>query len=101
MARSRRTVENEVEGYLTRQVEALGGMSVKIDTVIGFPDRLILLPQGVSALVETKRPMGGRVSDVQLVTHSILRRIGHNTHIVCTKEDVDALLFQLYRSQES
>lgn len=100
MTRNKRTMENEVEGYLTRQVEALGGRSVKIDTVIGFPDRLILLPQGVSALVETKRPIGGRVSDVQLVMHSTLRRIGHAPRIAYTREDVDALLRQLYQPQE-
>ena len=96
MTRNKRTMENEVEGYLTRQVEALGGRSVKIDTVIGFPDRLILLPQGVSALVETKRPTGGRVSDVQLVMHSLLRRMGHEPHVAYTQEDVDTLLRQLY-----
>ena len=41
--------ENEVEAYLRRQVEKLGGLCIKIpaDYMRGIPDRIVLLPHGV------------------------------------------------------
>ena len=84
--------ENEVESYLVRRIEDLDGMCVKIDTVIGFPDRLVLLPNGSHLFVETKRPHGGTVSGAQLVQHMLLRRMGHRVEVVWDKAGVDALV---------
>ena len=69
--------EREIEAYLKRKVGEAGGLCVKIipDYARGFPDRLVLLPSGVTVWVETKRPKGGRVSVVQRVVHSELRRL--------------------------
>lgn len=86
--------ENEVEAYLRRQVEKLGGLCLKIpaDYMRGVPDRIVLLPHGVLVWVETKRPSGGRVSGSQLVVHEMLRRLGQQVVIVWSKEDADELL---------
>ena len=89
--------ENEVEAYLRRQVEKLGGLCLKIpaDYMRGIPDRIVLLPHGVLVWVETKRPSGGRVSGSQLVVHEMLRRLGQQVVIVWSKEDADELLHRL------
>ena len=89
--------ENEVEAYLRRQVEKLGGLCLKIpaDYMRGIPDRIVLLPHGVLVWVETKRPSGGRVSGSQLVVHEMLRRLGQQVVIVWSKEDADELLTRL------
>ena len=89
--------ENEVEAYLRRQVEKLGGLCLKIpaDYMRGVPDRIVLLPHGVLVWVETKRPSGGRVSGSQLVVHEMLRRLGQQVVIVWSKEDADELLHHL------
>lgn len=89
--------ENEVEAYLRRQVEKLGGLCLKIpaDYMRGIPDRIVLLPHGVLVWVETKRPSGGRVSGSQLVVHEMLRRLGQQVVIVWSREDADELLHRL------
>lgn len=90
--REKRQLEQEVEGYLVRQVERLGGMCPKFDSVRGWPDRIVLLPSGVLAWVETKRPVGGVLSPAQLVVHEQLRRVGQQVYVVWSQEEVDELL---------
>lgn len=90
--REKRRLEREVEGYLVRQVERLGGMCPKFDSVRGWPDRIVLLPSGVLAWVETKRPVGGVLSPAQLVVHEQLRRVGQQVYVVWSQEEVDELL---------
>ena len=90
--KQKRQLEREVEGYLVRQVEKLGGMCPKFDSVRGWPDRIVLLPAGVMAWVETKRPVGGVLSPAQLVVHEQLRRVGQQVYVVWSQEEVDELL---------
>ena len=49
-------LEKDVEGYLTRQVERLDGRCLKFipDIDNGMPDRLVLLPGGITVWVELK-----------------------------------------------
>ena len=90
--REKRQLEREVEGYLVRQVEKMGGMCPKFDSVRGWPDRIVLLPTGVLAWVETKRPVGGVLSPAQLVVHEQLRCVGQQVYVVWSQEEVDELL---------
>lgn len=90
--REKRQMEREVEGYLVRQVEKMGGMCPKFDSVRGWPDRIVLLPAGVTAWVETKRPVGGVLSPAQLVVHEQLRRVGQQVYVAWSQEEVDDLL---------
>ena len=93
--REKRQLEREVEGYLVRQVEKMGGMCPKFDSVRGWPDRIVLLPSGVLAWVETKRPVGGVLSPAQLVIHEQLRRVGQKVYVVWSQDAVDVLLESL------
>jgi len=86
--------ERQVEQYLRRQVEALGGRCVKFDpgTARGWPDRIVLLPRGHLIWAELKRPVGGRLSDAQRVAHEELRRLGQYVVVLSSREAVDAFL---------
>lgn len=90
-------MESEVEGYLRKRVESMGGKFVKFlpDYARGFPDRLLLLPGGASVWVEMKRPRGGRLAPAQKVQHVCLRRLGQRVEVVWTQEQADDLLREL------
>lgn len=90
-------IESDVEGYLVKKVEQLGGICVKFipDYNRGFPDRIVMLPDGVLVWCETKRPKGGRVSVVQQMAHVKLRKLGQQVFVVKNKDEVDALLREI------
>ena len=90
-------LEAAVEQYLRRRVEAKGGRCVKFDpgNYRGWPDRIVLLPHGITVWVETKRPTSGRVAPAQRLVHEELRRLGQRVEIVWSKDDVDGLLEKL------
>ena len=86
--------EAQVESYLRKKVEAMGGMCLKLPAlyVEGLPDRLVLMPQGFAFFVETKRPKGGRVAPLQLYWQDKLRKLGFISEIVKDYTEVDELL---------
>lgn len=71
-------------------VEALGGQCVKAGQD-GWPDRLVLLPGGITVWVETKRPDGTH-DPLQRWRAAVLRRLGHRVEIPWSKDDVERLL---------
>ncbi len=87
-------LEKDVEGYLVRQVGKLGGQCVKFlpDIENGFPDRLVLLPGGVSVWVELKNGTSEKTRRLQRMQHQKLRKLGQRVEVVQTKEAVDVLL---------
>ena len=93
--------ESEVEGHLRRSVESTGGQCVKFlpDYKRGWPDRILLLPGGALVWVETKRPVGGKLSAAQLVAHELLRRMGQRVEMVWTKEEADRLVESLIQEK--
>lgn len=95
--------EREVESYLRRRVEELGGECVKFipDDMPGYPDRIVMLPGGVLAWAETKKPKGGRVSKLQKFRHEQLRKLGQDVFVVWTKEEADALVGMLEHRMEA
>lgn len=86
--------ERQVEQYLRRRVEELGGRCVKFDpgTARGWPDRIVLLPRGHLIWAELKRPVGGRLSDAQRVAHEELKRLGQYVVVLRSREEVDEFL---------
>lgn len=93
MARSS-TLEDHVEAYLVKRVEALGGFSLKTDKVPGrrFLDRTCFLPGGVVIVVECKRPKGGRLEAHQAEIIARLVKLGHRVVKVRNKDEVDEVL---------
>lgn len=60
-------LEKEIEKKLRERVEKYGGRCLKwvCPGWSGVPDRIILLPGGRVRFVETKRPKGGQLSELQ------------------------------------
>lgn len=94
-------LEITVERYLVRCVEDCGGVCLKFvpDYIRGFPDRLCLFPHGRTVFVETKRPVGGRLSPSQFVTQELLRRLGADVRVVFTKEEAEELCRAMTQTQ--
>lgn len=84
-------LEKQIEQYLIKQVKSLGGLSLKLTSLIGIPDRLILLPVGRCVFVELKRP-GEKPRKVQVLRMKQLKRLGFKTYIADSYESVDSLL---------
>ena len=86
------TRERDVEGYLTRAIEAMGLECIKFipDQKNGMPDRLVLLPDERVVWVELKTSSGS-LSEIQKLQHVRLRRLGQRVEVVWTKEEADAL----------
>lgn len=86
-------LERAVEEHLVGRVKAAGGMAVKLvsPSLVGLPDRLVMLPGGRAFFVELKRP-GGKTRPIQDRVIGMIRRLGFAVHVVDSREGVDALL---------
>jgi hypothetical protein len=88
----KRVTEAVIEKYLCDQVKVRGGMCIKLNSLRGLPDRLVLLPGCVAHFVELKRPVGGTYEPLQLRTHERMRALGATVSVINAKHDVDKLL---------
>lgn len=86
--------ERDVESKLERVVHESGGLCLKLDSSSkkGIQDRLVLLPGAKVFFVETKRPDGGRVSVLQKVRQTQIRRMGFPARVIRTGAEVDAFI---------
>lgn len=85
--------EKAIEAYLVRKVKDLGGVCLKYSNpgVVGYPDRVVLLPGGFVVWVELKSK-GRKPNRVQQLRIDQLREMGHNVAVVDGKDQVDVLL---------
>lgn len=92
------TSEKVIERYLVDSVKELGGMCLKYSNpgMVGYPDRICLLPGGCIAWVELKSK-GERLKAVQKVRISQMAKIGHKVYVCDSKEAIDRLL-EIYKS---
>lgn len=101
------TRESDVEKYLVDRVEQLGGEVRKVKWIgrNKAPDRLVMLPWGVSSSVghrtvwvEVKRPGGCRTFPKnahergQAREHERMRHLGQHVEVVDSYEGVDRML---------
>ena len=84
--------ESDIEKRLVAGVENLGGVCLKFGQD-GWPDRLVVLPQGRLIWVELKRP-DGELATLQKWRIKTLRRLGQEVENPWTMEQVLDLLKQ-------
>lgn len=85
--------EKAIERYLTDSIKALGGVCLKYSNpgMVGYPDRICLLPGGVTLWVELKSK-GEALKAVQKVRICQMEKIGHAVHVCDSKEAIDQVL---------
>lgn len=84
--------ERDAERALVLGVRALHGLAWKVyPSVAGIPDRVVLLPGGRTVWCELKAP-GGRLREIQKVTISRMRALGHEVVVLTGKEEVKTWL---------
>ena len=86
------TLERDIEQKLCRKVKLHGGLCLKwvCPGWAGVPDRIVLLPGGRICFVETKRPVGGRLSALQKKWHEKLTGKGFRVYVVWKLTDLQA-----------
>ena len=85
--------EKAIEQYLTDSVKKLGGICLKYNNpgMVGFPDRVCLLPKGVTLWVELKS-RGQQLRTMQRIRISQMVHLGHLVNVCKSKEDIDEML---------
>ena len=80
--------ESRVEDALKREGKRRGVWVIKSETLwVGFPDRLLLAPQGRFALVELKAP-GRKLRKGQAIVRGWLFSLGFTVHVLDHPDDV-------------
>ena len=89
--------EKAIEKYLTKRASEHGLLCLKYSNpnMVGFPDRLIVLPGNAVVWVELKSK-GKKPTKVQQLRIADLRSRGHYVWVVDSREGVDEL-FTRYR----
>lgn len=85
--------EKAIEQHLTGSVKKLGGICLKYSNpgMIGFPDRVCLLPKGVTLWVELKSK-GQQLRTMQRIRITQMMRLGHTVNVCKSKTDIDRML---------
>lgn len=89
-------MEKAIEQYLIEAVEARGGLCVKFipSLFAGFPDRILIMPRGITMYVELKAPNIKKPSPLQRLVQNKLRRRDHIVEVCNSEELIDALMFR-------
>ena len=83
-------LEKDIERKLVAMVKRHGGLCLKwvCPGWVGVPDRIILLPGGCVMFVELKRPLGGRLSKMQVWWAKKLIELGFVHSVIWDKTDL-------------
>lgn len=86
-------LERDLERYFSTQCKKRGLMTLKLHVRFsrGWPDRVVLFPNGKLIWVELKRS-GGKPTPLQIKTIGQMQQYGQTVHIVDSKEGIDSVL---------
>lgn len=85
--------EKAIELKLRKVVEQAGGVAIKYPAtlVAGFPDRIILMPNGRVSFVEVKAP-GKKPTAIQQWWHTKLIGLGFKVYVIDSVEQIKEVL---------
>ena len=89
--------EKSIEKYLVEQAEANGLLCLKYSNpnMVGYPDRMLVLPGGSVVWVELKS-IGRKPTKIQQMRIAGLRNRGHYVWVIDNRKSIDEL-FAKYR----
>lgn len=88
--------EKSIFSALKRDIEKLGGFFEKVEWhKTGWVDGIAGLPGGHVWFVETKRPVGGRLSPRQIVVHRDLRKLDLKVRVISDNESKEIFLDEI------
>lgn len=85
--------EKAIERYLTTQVKEMGGICLKYSQPgsVGYPDRICLLPGGVTLWIEIKSK-GEKPRALQSIRFQQMASIEHPVYVCDSKAEIDKVL---------
>ncbi|WP_257202962.1 VRR-NUC domain-containing protein [Corynebacterium cystitidis] len=85
--------EKAIEKALKNTTEKHGGMCLKLhpDSMVGLPDRLIILPGGHYGFIELKQT-GKKPRPIQKHRHAQLRTLGAQVHTIDNTNQIKEVL---------
>jgi hypothetical protein len=86
-------LESAIERQFVKEARALGCRTRKLNGAghVGWPDQLVLVPGGVTLLIEFKRPKE-KLRPTQVIWHNEAKSIGHNPHVFDNWQSAIALV---------
>ena len=90
--------EKTIEDGLTKAVRARGGLCEKwISGTVGWPDRIVLMPDGKMGFVEVKAP-GEVPRKIQIRRHKKLRMLGFKVYVLDSLAEIGGILDDIQSS---
>lgn len=88
--------EKAIERYLCDVVKNLGGVCLKYSNpnMVGYPDRVALLPNGRTVWVELKSK-GQKPEKRQAVRFAEMEKLGHRVFVADSKEGINKIFEDL------
>ena len=88
-------LEKRIEQKLRKEVLKLGGLCEKWTSgTSGWPDRIVLLPEGKLAFVETKAP-GKKPRALQEHRHQQLRKLGYKVFTIDGEDEIGDVIDEI------
>lgn len=90
--------EKSIERYLVEQAKQNGWLCLKYSNpnMVGYPDRLLVLPDGGVVWVELKS-RGRKPTRMQQIRMTELAGMGHRVYVIDNKTTVDELIKTILR----
>lgn len=92
--------EKAIEQFLANSVKRMGGVCLKYSNpgMVGYPDRVCLLPGGVTIWIELKS-QGEHLMPAQRIRKAQMENMGHPVYVCDSKLQVELLLKKYERKQ--
>lgn len=90
--------EKAIERYLVEQAKEKGLLCLKYSNpnMAGYPDRILVIPDGRVVWVELKS-RGKKPAKIQSLRHLELQTMGHQVRVIDNKPDIDLLIKSIKR----
>lgn len=87
--------EKQIESKLSMAVKKRGGLCEKWNSgTAGWPDRIIIMPDGKIAFAELKAP-GKAPRPLQIARHKALMKLGFRVFVIDSAEQIGAILDEI------